>query len=407
SSATPPPAAVSDLAVSTTGPDSVTLSWSAAPGASGYDVYRSLLSGGGFTLAGSSALAGFTVTGLTLGKKYYFVVVSRDTTTGLTGAPSNEVHGIPAFDLSNPSTSWFSLIWPPTITHTISATNPTPSIYGQIWISGSTEAPGPAEGVLAQVGYGPDGSLPGSGWRWSDMTFQGQQGSNDEFIGALLPDQTGDYDYAVRFSADGGVQWWYADLSGPQRSGVLANPGAMTVNASGDTDAPAAPAGLAVTSASPAEIHLSWAASGEGDLAGYEIFRENVSAPGFTLLAGVAAGTTSYADVTVASGATYRYYVKAYDASFNRSAASNVVEAAAAFRQVDVTFHVTVPAFTPAPDTVYITGNLAELGMWNPGAVAATKVDATHWTFTLSVLDGATFDYRFTRGTWDKGEVTA
>ena len=401
---TAPPSRVTNLSAAVAGPTSVNLTWSAASGASHYDVYRSLLSGGGYTLAGSVSTPASTVTGLTMGTRYYFVVVSRHAISGLTSAHSNEVSAVPVFDMGS---AWYNLQWPPTITHTISATTPTESIYGQIFISGGTEPAGATPGIRAQVGYAPAGSPLGAAWQWFEMAFSSQQGSNDEFTGSLLPDQPGNYSYAVRYSADNGIQWWYGDLSGPQTDGVLDNPGSLTVNASADTTAPAAPQSLLVSSTGPGQISLSWPANAEGDLAGYEIFRQAVAAPGYARIASVAAGATSYTDFSVTSGASYQYYIKAYDTSFNRSGASNVVTASAALRFVDVTFQVTVPSFTPATATLYITGNISELGSWNPAARAMTKVDATHWTYTLNVLDGTTFEYKLTRGSWETLERTA
>lgn len=398
-----PPAAVTDLAVSSVGSSTVGLSWTATSGADGYDVYRSLLHGGGYTLDGSTSSASYTANGLTPSQTYYFVVVARKSTTGLASGNSNEVSARPQHDLSNSGTSWFNLQWPPSITHTISTTTRTDSIYGQLWINGATDAPGPTAGILAQVGYGPSGSAPQSGWTWSDMTFNAQAGNNDEFVGSLLPDAVGSFDYAVRYSADGGLQWWYADLNGPQRGGTLSNPGHLTVNASADTTAPATPAGLAVTATSASAISLTWAPNTDADLAGYEVYREAVATPGYTKIASTTA--TSYSDTAVTAGTSYNYYVKAFDTSFNRSSASSSVLATAQLRYVDITFNVTLPAFTPA-GTVYIVGNIPELGGWNPAAEATTGSGATR-TFVLHVLDGTAFEYKFTRGTWETVEKIA
>src|SRR5690606_586094 len=98
----------------------------------------------------------------------------------------------------------------------------------------------------------------------------------------------------------------------------------------------------------------------------------------------------------------------AFDTSFNRSAESNAVEATAEARLVSVTFTVGVPAYTPG--TVYIVGDLAEFGPWNPGLVPMTQVDATTWTYTLDIADGTAVQYKFTRGNWETveawGEIT-
>ena len=55
----------------------ITLSWPAVPGASGYDVLRSTVSGGPYTLVASN-LSGtnFTNAGLSAGSTFYYVVAA-------------------------------------------------------------------------------------------------------------------------------------------------------------------------------------------------------------------------------------------------------------------------------------------------------------------------------------------
>ncbi|MBN1945175.1 MAG: Ig-like domain-containing protein [Bradymonadales bacterium] len=71
-------------------------------------------------------------------------------------------------------------------------------------------------------------------------------------------------------------------------------------------------------------------------------------------------------------------------------------------------FHVTVPESTPASDTVYIVGNLPELGEWDPSAVPMTPPDgAAYWTFELDLLVGDVLEYKYTRGSWAQVEKDA
>ncbi|MCC6429127.1 MAG: phosphonate ABC transporter ATP-binding protein [Phycisphaerales bacterium] len=72
-------------------------------------------------------------------------------------------------------------------------------------------------------------------------------------------------------------------------------------------------------------------------------------------------------------------------------------------RSASVTFRVTVPASTPAADTVYIAGNFQG---WNPGSTAHALVrqaDGRH-QITLNLADGVPIQFKFTRGTWAKVE---
>ncbi|CAN5750746.1 alpha-amylase family glycosyl hydrolase [soil metagenome] len=394
-----PPAGVTDLNVTAERSGEIELAWTASSGADSYDVYRGLLSGGGYELVANTTSTGFTNTGLQNGLAYYYVVVARDDGTLLISDQSNEVSGTPQLDLSDSGSSWFNLQWPPTLSHTISTTNRTDNIYGQIWVSGVTEAEGPADGIRAQVGYGPEGTQPNGSWTWAEMVFNAQVGNNDEYTGSLLPTTTGVFHYAVRYSGDGGQTWWLADLNGPQRSGTLANPGVLTVSESTDTTPPTTPE-LSLGGVTASSISLSWTASeDETELAGYELFRDGAK------IAQLGASATSYVDESVTTGTTYTYYVQAFDTSFNRSQPSNEVQATAENLIVQVTFKVAVPPYTPADATVYVTGSINQLGPWNPGAFPMTldPSDGT-WSTTFASPDGTNFEWKYTRGSWETVE---
>ncbi|PYY18208.1 MAG: alpha-amylase, partial [Acidobacteria bacterium] len=222
-----PPAPPTALNVTKEAAGQVVLTWNASSGATAYNVYRSPLSGGGYTKANSSAVSGtsFTVTGLANGSTYYFVVKALDA-DGNEGEASNEVSGIPHLLIG-----WANLQWPPTISQTISAVNRTPNIYGQDWIDGVTNQPGPAAGLRAQVGFGPSGSQPAGnpGWSWTDAAFNTDAGNNDEYVGSLLPSSIGNFDYAYRYTTTNGRDWVYADLDGTGNGYSPAQAGKMTV----------------------------------------------------------------------------------------------------------------------------------------------------------------------------------
>ncbi|MCC6604270.1 MAG: alpha amylase N-terminal ig-like domain-containing protein [Anaerolineae bacterium] len=396
-----PPAAVSNLAVTAVSSSSVDLSWSSAAGATSYDVYRSLLSGGGYALIGNTASTSFSDTGLTVATSYHYVVVGRDDATGLEAALSNEASATTAYSIG-----WANLQWPPTLNHTISAINRTDNVYGQIWIDGVTGQPGATPGLLAEVGFGPVGTTPDGSWTWASMSFNKDEGNNDEYGGSMLPDALGTFCYTTRYSGDGGSSWFYA-VNGPDEGNATCpGPfGVLTVVASADTTAPAAPTNLAIAGTTTGSISLVWDThpNSDGDLHGFELYRDG------TRLATIAdPAVTSYVDTAVSTNATYSYTLVAFDTSFNRSAESNAVEATAEARLVSVTFTVGVPAYTPG--TVYIVGDLAEFGPWNPGLVPMTQVDATTWTYTLDIADGTAVQYKFTRGNWETveawGEIT-
>jgi fibronectin type 3 domain-containing protein len=70
------PSAPTGLSAATMSATSIQISWASVPSATGYKVYRSLTSGGAYTLAGTTASASWTNTGLSTGSIYYYKVAS-------------------------------------------------------------------------------------------------------------------------------------------------------------------------------------------------------------------------------------------------------------------------------------------------------------------------------------------
>jgi fibronectin type 3 domain-containing protein len=392
-----PPPAPTQLTVTDEAASQVSLSWTASPGAAGYDVFRSPLSGGGFVRLNAAPVIGttFTDTGLTNGTTYHYVVQAHGALGNASGT-SNEVSAVPHYLIG-----WANLQWPPSMTHTISAVNRTENAYGQVWIDGVTNQPGATPNLRAQLGFGPDGSDPdgNADWSWVDASFNGDRGNNDEFVASLLPDEVGTFDYAYRYTVTSGRDWVYADLDGIGNGYSPSQAGSLVVNSSGDVTPAAVPAGLRVTAASPGGVTLAWdAVEGDASLYGYEIGRAD--APGGPYAVIGATTTPEYTDSAVVENATYWYVVRSVDTSFNRSTWSAEVSATTELRTVTVTFTVTVPATTDSTGlAVNIAGTLSRLdgGLpdWDPTETSLTRVDATHWTITLTGDEGTQLEYKY------------
>ena len=238
------------------------------------------------------------------------------------------------------------------------------------------------------------------------MVFNVDAGNNDEFAGSMLPDQLGTYCYTTRYSGDGGNTWFYAANGPDEDNPTCPGPfGVLTVLPSSDTTSPVAPSNLAIAGTTNSSILLSWDLhpNVDADLVGFEVYRENVAAPGFSRIATITDPLAiELTDDGVTTGETYNYYIVAFDTSYNRSEGSNNVQATAEPRMVSVTFTVGVPDYTPG--TVYLVGDIPELGPWNPGLVPMTQVNATTWTHTMDILDGTQLQYKYTRGNWDMVE---
>ena len=398
-----PTPAPDSLQVTDEGAGTVSLAWNSVPGAGGYNLYRSPLSGGGWVKVNDALLASsdFVDEGLQNARTYYYVVTAVDG-SGNESTYSNEVSALPHLTIG-----WANLQWPPSMIHTISAVNRTETAYGQVWIDGVTNQPGPTQSLRAQLGFGPTGSNPQGNpdWTWVEASFNVDAGSNDEFQASMLPEMTGTFDYTYRYTTTNGLDWFYA-VNGPNGS---SNPmGQLAVNPSDDTTAPTAPTDLHILSASPAGIDLQWdAVTGDPSFYGYEVLRSDTAGGPYEVIARVT--NNAYSDTAVIENETYHYVVRSLDQSFNRSGNSNEVTATAQSRTVTLTFSVTVPAATEGTGrSVYIAGTLSRLdgGLpdWNPGAVVLTRVDATHWTITLTGKEGVQIEYKYTLGDWDHVE---
>ena len=406
-----PPAAPTNLQITNEGDQSVSLSWTAVSGAAGYNLYRSPLSGGGWVRVNDALLTdtNFTDSGLRNARWYYYVVRALDN-KGNESADSNQVAALPHYSIG-----WANLQWPPTMNHTISTINRTDNAYGQVWIDGVTNQPGATDGLQAQLGFGPEGSNPAGNpdWMWVDASFNVDVGNNDEFMASMLPQAVGVYNYLYRYTTTNGRDWLYADLNGPIPNGAIPpNPGKLTVNSSGDTTAPDVPQNLVVVSGSPSGIELAWdAVLDDPTLYGYEVLRSDTSGGPYTTLA-LVVGASSYMDTAVVEGASYFYVVRSVDTSFNRSGFSNEAQGTAELRTVTLVFNVTVPATTDATGfSVYIAGFLdrldGNLPQWDPGGVVLTRLDATHWTITLTGKEATQIEYKYTLGSWDYVEKGA
>jgi hypothetical protein len=107
------------------------------------------------------------------------------------------------------------LQWPPAITGAAGVISE--PIYGRIYEAGLTDVTaGEAPGILAEVGYGPDGTDPSSSnaWTWVRAVFNVEYGNDDEYVQSLVISTPGTYRYTYRWSLDGGVSFSYGDLDG-------------------------------------------------------------------------------------------------------------------------------------------------------------------------------------------------
>ena len=73
----------------------------------------------------------------------------------------------------------------------------------------------------------------------------------------------------------------------------------------------------------------------------------------------------------------------------------------------EITFVVTVPDSLVTTDTLYIVGNVPQLGNWQPNAVPLIKVYKNKYQLKVKLPLNTNIEYKFTRGSWNKEEVLA
>ncbi len=118
-------------------------------------------------------------------------------------------------DYRNVVVGWAILQWPYTLQTDINT--PTGPVYGRVYIQNVTNPTGEGRGIKAEVGYG-TGADPAA-WTWFPMTYNVDDGNNDEFMGVMTPTAGGVFSYAVRFDGNWGpgnpnAGWTYGDING-------------------------------------------------------------------------------------------------------------------------------------------------------------------------------------------------
>jgi hypothetical protein len=322
---------------------------------------------------------------------------------------------------------WANLQWPPTLT--TEAGTLTEYAYGQVWIDGVTSLPGPTPGLMAQAGFGPEGTVPDGNpdWEWVDAPFNVDAGNNDEFYVRLLPTETGDFDYLYRYSVSGGAQWLYADLDGPiPPGGMPPKPGKLTVTPELRTVTVTFHVAVPATTPADAQViiagtlgrldgsHPDWdpGAVGLTKVGDYE-WEITFTGPESRLIEyKYTLGSWDF----VEKGATCdEISNRMITLEYGTDGTQEVNDTVLNWRgippcegTVQVTFHVMVPEGTPSDATVYVAGGFHGLNGtypdWDPAGIALSKVGDYEWRKTLTGPNPTSLEYKYTLGAWDSVE---
>jgi hypothetical protein len=157
---------------------------------------------------------------------------------------------------------------------------------------------------------------------------------------------------------------------------------------------PADPTGLVVVDpATGGRLDLSWVPNGEGDLAGYHVYRStDPAAPiPWTRIDASLVATTTYSDTGLTDGTIYWYYVTAVDAASEESGPSTMASGTPTATPVTRTYvpsSVTVTKGTSLGDAVVNLG-ADDATYYRVGSVKQGKKHVVDWYGSAMVATGA------------------
>jgi len=101
---------------------------------------------------------------------------------------------------TGPTIGWARLHEPPAIT--VVTGQALPPIHGRVFIDGVTTLPGATTDLVAEAGYGPDGSDPAVSpgvWQWFPASFSADVEDADDYSAVLPVTAIGEHDYCCQY----------------------------------------------------------------------------------------------------------------------------------------------------------------------------------------------------------------
>jgi hypothetical protein len=161
--------------------------------------------------------------------------VSYNGDLGTPGAANSSCGSAPTYTIG-----WCNLQFPPKM---VSIQGEKRDVYGRVFIDGLTNqgsGPNPNSQVIGQVGFGSNDSDPTTWTNWTAATANDgfSDPANDEYMATVtIPTASAThYDYAFRFSGDGGNTWKYCDLDGSDNGYAPAQAGDLLSKTSHSID---------------------------------------------------------------------------------------------------------------------------------------------------------------------------
>ena len=353
-----PPATPTGLSA-TAGTGQVALSWTAASGATGYNVKRATTSGGPYTTVANLSATGYTDTGLANGTTYYYVVSALNnggesanssqvsattqvpppaTPTGLAATAGNAQatlnwtasSGATSYNVKRSTTSGSGYVTVTNVTGTsvvnlglangttyyyvVSALNAGGESANSSQVSATPQVPSPAipTGLAATAGN----AQATLNWTASSgaTSYNVKRSTTSGSGYVTVTNVTGTS--VVNLGLVNGMTYYYV-VSALNAGGESAN--SSQVSATPQVPPPATPTGLTATP-NYSQVSLSWGSV--SGAASYNVKRATTSGGPYTTLANVS--TTAYNDTAVVNGTTYYYVVSALNAGGESANSSQV-----------------------------------------------------------------------------------
>ncbi|MBP3914743.1 LPXTG cell wall anchor domain-containing protein, partial [Clostridium sp.] len=219
--------------------------------------------------------------------------------------------------------------------------------------------------------------------------YIGEKGNNDEFMASFIANKPGKYEYKFEFTTKG--TYGFKD-----KNSIKTTESKTFELALGDSLAPIESITLEKPEQQSGEVNLKWATTGTNNIALYEIVRDG------NVIARIKDGSlTSYKDTDVTNKTEYEYKVIAYT-NGGSSVASKPVTVTPDLVMVEVTFKLHAPSYTPLDAVITMPGamNGWDVNSWEMSRNGAVT---TVWSYTISVLEGETIEYKYVKGcSWDQ-----
>lgn len=357
----------------TEGNGEVTLKWDAVKDAKEYKIYYSSFKGSLKTEVKTVENTEATIDGLVNGNRLYFVVSVIDkegNESVLTWSDELTPHS---------KITWFGNLSDVKVDK-VDISTPI-NVNAEVFIENISNEEGVSAGLVGRLLV----KYPGDKeFTVVKANYSGEAGNNDMFTASFIANKSGKYEYKYEFTTKG--TYGFNDENSVSYTEVK-----VFELSSVEDGIPAEAIELKTPEEQSGEVNLNWSVVGTNNITLYEIVRNGV------VVARIQDGSiVSYKDTDVRNKTEYKYEVIAYTNGGN-SVKSNEVTVTPDLVMVEVTFKLHAPSYTPLDATITMPGvmNGWDVNSWEMSRNGAVTAD---WTYTISVLEGETIEYKYVKG---------